>query len=90
MKLKTKIKCIKNCTSTEKSGNSSNFIVKGERSHWCYFKIYNISEVKFQVVFQFLFTVFLDLPLHAMFLSDTLPTFCICHLVSKMKFLIIF
>lgn len=47
--------------------NPSNFIVKGKRSHWGYFKIYNISEVRFQVVFQFLFIVFLDLPLHAMF-----------------------
>lgn len=67
MKLQTKIKCIKNGTRVEKDGNSSDFIVKGKRSHWCYFKVYNISEVKFQVVFQFLFTVFLDLPLHAMF-----------------------
>lgn len=38
--------------------NPSNFIVKGKRSHWGYFKIYNISEVRFQVVFQFLFIVF--------------------------------
>lgn len=70
------------------SKNSLDFISKRKISH--YFKIYNISWVKFQVVFQFLFTVFLDLPLHAVFSSRHTANFCICHLVSKMGSLIIF
>lgn len=70
------------------SKNSSNFIIKRKINH--YFKIYSISRVKFQVVFQFLFTVFLDLPLHAVFSFRHAANFCICHLVSKTRFLIIF
>lgn len=70
------------------SKNSSNFDVKRKMSH--YFKIYNIFRVKFRVVFQFLFTVFLDLPLRAVFSLRHISSFCICHLVSKMGYLINF